>query len=75
MLGSLVETPEFWMSPTPSRCQNHLSNSVSQGFKEVDGCVVPNSFQQSAVWFDARPKTIGNDDETALECSESTVSR
>jgi hypothetical protein len=45
-----------------------LRRQTEEGFKEVDGCVVPTSFTPSAIWTDNRPRVLNEDDETGFEC-------
>ncbi len=42
--------------------------SLSEGFKEVDGCVVPSSFNSRGIWSGHRPRTDNIDDATGFEC-------
>jgi hypothetical protein len=72
MLDLLGADPEFHESnsaPVPES----LINKVSEGFKEVDGCVVPSSFPSISIWSESRKRTDNVDDETGFECSLNKV--
>jgi hypothetical protein len=46
---------------------------VTQGFKEVDGCVVPTSFATTSTWNSAIGKAPNIDDETGVETALTQV--
>ena len=50
-----------------------LLAQLKEGFKEVDGCVVPGSYEAASVLSERRPKTDNIDDETGFECRLSKV--
>lgn len=72
MLGLLGGDPDFY-EPNSEPVPDALVRELSEGFKEVDGCVVPSSFQAATIWSEKRPKTTNVDDETGFECSWSEV--
>jgi hypothetical protein len=72
MLELLGGDPEFFepnFLPVPDVLVSQLTN----GFKEVDGCVVPSSFESEQIWSDRRPRKDNHDDETGFECLLSKV--
>jgi hypothetical protein len=69
LLRSDLEFHEPNSAPVPES----LINKISEGFKEVDGCVVPSSFQSISIWSETRMRTDNADDETGFECSLSKV--
>jgi hypothetical protein len=46
---------------------------LRDGFKEVDGCVVPKDFEGGPIWSVDRPCVYNRDDETGFECSLSKL--
>jgi hypothetical protein len=72
MLELLGGDPEFH-EPNSEPVHDSLVGKLSEGFKMVDGCIVPRSFQATSIWSGERPKTNNIDDETAFECSLSKV--
>jgi len=72
ILDLLGGDPEFH-EPSVELVPELLVAEMRDGFREVDGCVVPYSFQDSSIWSDARPRTNNLDDETGFECSLSKV--
>lgn len=72
MLKLLGGDPEFH-EPNCEPVPESLVNNLGEGFKVVDGCVVPASFQPAFIWSEQRPKTNNIDDETAFECHLSQV--
>ena len=72
MLKLLGGDPEFH-EPNSEPVPESLVDKLSEGFKVVDGCVVPSSFQAALIWSEERPRTNNFDDETAVECSLSKV--
>jgi hypothetical protein len=69
LLGADAVAPERVSSPCPST----LMSELRDGFKELDGCVVPENFEGGSVWSAARPRLNNQDDETGFECSLSKV--
>jgi hypothetical protein len=72
MLELLGGDPDF-LGPNSELVPESLVGRLSEGFREVDGCVVPTSFQASSIWSEKRPRTNGVDDETGFECSLSKM--
>ncbi len=72
MLELLGGDPEFF-EPNALSVPDRLIENLRMGFKDVDGCVVPSSFDAQQIWGERRPKTVNADDETAYECSWSEV--
>src|SRR5579859_2937530 len=72
MLDLLGGDPEFH-EPNTEPVPESLVAELRDGFKEVDGCVVPHCFQDSSIWSQTRPRTDNIDDETGYECSLSKV--
>jgi hypothetical protein len=72
MLEILGGDPEYY-EPNTEPVPELLVIELRDGFKEVDGCVVPYSFPASSIWSTARPRTPNIDDETGFECSLSKV--
>jgi hypothetical protein len=72
MLELLGGDPEFY-EPNSEPVPAVLVGKLKEGFKEVDGCVVPRSFQARSIWSEKRPRANSVDDETGFECSLSTV--
>ena len=68
MLELLGGDPDF-QEPNAEPVPPSLVSVAMEGFKEVDGCVVPRSFQATSIWSEARVKTDNIDDETGFECS------
>jgi len=64
--------PEFH-EPNTEPVPNSLANRAREGFKEVDGCVVPRSFEAISVWSEKRPRANNADDETGFECGLNKV--
>lgn len=64
--------PEFF-EPNAEPVPESLVGKLAEGFKEVDGCVVPRSFQATSIWSETRPRTDNVDDETGFECALSKV--
>ncbi len=69
LLGADATHPERIQMPVP----NALTETLEEGFKEVDSCIVPASFPQEAIWSPARPRVDNLDDETGFECLLSHV--
>jgi len=67
MLELLGGDPEYY-EPSILPLPESLRLQTEQGFKEVDGCVVPRSFEPFAIWTKDRPHVVNQDDETGLEC-------
>ena len=74
MLELLGGDREFH-KPNSEPVPESLVNELGEGFKEVDWCVVPSSFQAAFIWSEARPRVNNVDDETGFECSLSKVRR
>ena len=72
MLELLGGDPDFH-EPNCEPVPASLVDELTEGFKEVDGCVVPNSFQEASIWSETRPKVDLSDDETGVECDLSKV--
>lgn len=72
MLELLGGDPEFH-EPNPEPVPTSLVIRVSEGFKEVGGCVVPRSFRTTSSWPETRIRANNIDDETGFECSLSKV--
>ena len=72
MLELLGGDPEFH-EPNTEPVPESLVDELKEGFKEVDWCVVPLSFQATCVWSKTRPRVDNVDDETGFECSLSKV--
>ena len=72
MLELLGGDPEFH-EPNAEPVPASLVDGLSEGFKEVDGCVVLRSFQATSIWSEARPRVNNVDDETGFECGSSKV--
>ena len=72
MLELLGGDPDFH-EPNLEPVPESLIDKVRDGFKEVDGCVVPRSFRASSIWAGTHQKENGIDDETGFECSLSEV--
>ena len=72
MLALLGGDPDFHEANTEP-VPDSLVNEASEGFKEVDGCVVPRSFEATSIWSEKRPRANNADDETSFECSLSKV--
>lgn len=45
----------------------------SAGFREVDGCIVPQTFSTDTIWSSTRPVVDNIEDQTGFECSLSKV--
>ena len=69
LLGEDADRPECIGVPCPAG----LAAGLQSGFKEVDGCVVPGSFESDSIWSTARPPVRNQDDETGFECSLSKI--
>jgi hypothetical protein len=69
LLGVDAGRPECIRVPCPAG----LAADLQSGFKEVDGCVVPGSFESDSIWSTARPRVNNRDDETGFECSLSKI--
>jgi len=65
LLGEEAAHPERIDVPVPAS----LMQTLRDGFKEIDGCIVPGNFQKSSIWSTERPRIDNRDDETGLECS------
>ena len=63
VLGANAESPERVSVPCPSV----LFASLRDGFKEVDGCVVPREFEGGTIWSARRLRVDNQDDETGFE--------
>jgi hypothetical protein len=72
MLRLLGGDPEFH-EPNNEPVPESLVEELRQGFKQVDGCVVPCSFQATSIWSETHPRVNDLDDETGFECSLSKV--
>ena len=72
MLALLGGDPEFH-EPNTEPVPDSLSKGAREGFKEVDGCVVPRSFEAISIWPEKRRRANNADDETGFECSLSKV--
>lgn len=72
MLELLGGDPEFH-EPNIEPVPELLVADLRDGFKEVEGCVVPYSFQDSSIWSETRPRTDNINDETGFECSLSKI--
>jgi hypothetical protein len=73
MLELLGGDPEFYeMASIPMPPE--LEACVTDGFKEVDGCIVPKSFELLRIFSDAKPRIANQHDETSVECSIHEVS-
>jgi hypothetical protein len=72
MLDLLGRDPEFF-EPNSEPVPDSLIVGLSEGFKEVDGCVVPSSLRAPSIWSEIRPITNNIDDETSFECALSKV--
>jgi hypothetical protein len=72
MLELLGGDPEFH-EPNIEPVPELLVADLRDGFKEVDGCVVPYSFQDSSIWSETRPRTDNINDETGFECGLSKI--
>lgn len=72
MLSLLGRDPEF-LEPSSVSIPAPLSDWATQGFKEVDGCVVPSSFPSTSIWSSSRVKTENIDDETGVESALTEV--
>jgi hypothetical protein len=72
MLELLGGEPEFH-EPNIEPVPELLVAELRDGFKEVDGCIVPRSFPASSIWSETRPRTDNIDDEMGFECSLSKV--
>lgn len=72
MLELLGGDPEFH-EPNTEPVPELLVAELRDGFKEVDGCVVPRSFQASSIWSETRLRKQNVDDETGFECSLSKM--
>lgn len=69
LLGPDAEAPERVSAPCPPT----LVSGLRDGFKEADGCVVPQRFEGGPIWTSDRPRVNNRDDETGFECSLSKV--
>lgn len=69
LLGVDAEFPELISIPCPPA----LVTDLEDGFKELDGCVVPKKFESGPVWSADRPPIDNQDDETGFECSISKI--
>jgi hypothetical protein len=72
MLTLLGGDSEF-VEPSSVSMSVALTGCIVQGFKEVDGCVVPSSFASTSIWNSARRKIENIDDETGVEVALSEV--
>ena len=73
MLELLGGDPEFYeMASIPMPLE--LEASVTEGFREVDGCIVPKSFTLPLILSEAKPRSANQHDETSFECSIHEVS-
>jgi hypothetical protein len=72
MLELLGGDPEFY-EPSCLSIPAALDALATGGFKEVDGCVVPASFDRDQIWSSTRPKIVNIDDETGFECDLSEI--
>jgi hypothetical protein len=73
MLELLGGDPEFYEGssiPMPPE----LEACATNGFKEVDGCVVPSSFNRLAIFTEDKPRIPNQNDETGFECSIHDIS-
>jgi hypothetical protein len=69
LLGEDAGHLELINVPVPAA----LIETLHDGFKEIDGCIVPTDFSQSSIWSSKRPRIDNRDDETGFECSLSKV--
>ena len=69
LLGAHAEAPEDISAP----CPPDLLADLRDGFKEVQGCIVPKGFEGGPIWSATRPRVDNQDDETGFECSLSKV--
>ena len=69
LLGADAEFPERVSVPCPSA----LLAELEDGFKELDGCVVPKRFENGPIWSAGRVRADNQDDETGLECTVSKI--
>ncbi len=67
MLRLLGGDPEYFETSTLP-IPEALLERTEQGFKEVDGCVVPMAFGPRSIWSSERPHIDNRDDETGFEC-------
>jgi len=72
MMALLGGGPDV-LEPNAALVPDSLANETSEGFKEVDGCVVPRSFEAASIWSETRPRSNNMDDETGFECRLSKV--
>ena len=73
MLDLLGGDPEFYeMASVPMPPE--LEATVTGGFKEVNGCIVPKSFNLPSVLSEDKPPVANQHDETGFECSIHEVS-
>jgi len=72
MLELLGGDPAFF-DPNCQPIPQILLAQLDEGFKEVEGCIVPESFQDVTVWSENRPRVNNVDDETSFECLLSKV--
>jgi len=73
MLDLLGGDPEFYEMaslPMPPELEAHLAG----GFREVDGCIVPNSFDSPLIFSEDKPRIANQHDETSFECTIHEVS-
>ena len=69
LLGADAESPQR----VRSECPRALAAELRDGFKEVDGCVVPKLFDGGPIWSTIHPRVDGQHDETGFECGLSKI--
>jgi hypothetical protein len=67
MLDLLGGDPEFY-EPSSILMPPELEVRATRGFKEIDGCVVPNSFNRHTIFKEDKPRVPNQNDETGFEC-------
>ena len=65
LLGEEAAHPEGVDVPVPTA----LVQTLCDGFKEIEGCIVPADYETNNIWSAERPRIDNRDDETGLECS------
>jgi len=72
MLKLLGDDPEFH-EPSSQPMPGPLIAVATGGFKEVNGCIVPASYQDTSIGAPSRPHVNNVDDETGFECNLSKI--
>ena len=67
MLELLGGDPEYYDMASMEMPQE-LEARVADGFKEVDCCIVPNSFNLALIFSEDKPRIVNQNDETGFEC-------